>query len=161
MGLSCVVVVGVVSVVVVDVVVPVLVDEVVVDAVVVVLVVGAGDFFACPWLAVLVVVVVVFGLPDVVFGLPEAFGPPEVVFGLPCVVVIVVFGDEVVVLGPPWAGAVFGAAPFAVGAPFGPAETGRALRDRMVATLIERSRSRMLVPPGRGGASVVPRELSV
>ena len=65
-------------------------------------------------------------------------------------VVIVVFGDEVVdvvALGLPWVGAVFGAAPFAC-APFGEAETGAAVKDRMVATLIKRLRSRMLVSSG-------------
>ena len=70
-------------------------------------------------------------------------------------VVIVVFGDEVVdvgVLGLPCEGAVFGAALLAgallAGALLGPAATGAAVRDRMVATLIERSRSRMLVSSG-------------
>ena len=50
-------------------------------------------------------------------------------------------------MGLPWAGAAFGTAPFA-GAAFGPAKAGAAVRDRMVATLIKRSRSRMLVSSG-------------
>jgi hypothetical protein len=73
-------------------------------------------------------------------------------FGLPCVVV---FGDDaVVVFGPPcvadWEPWLFGAT-VAFGPPFGPpafgdaARAGGAVKAMMVATLIESSRSRMLV----------------